>query len=140
PDYFWWVTPIIAALLLSVPTSVYSSRVSLGDRARRLGLFLTEEETSPPQELRDLWENERIAAEASAKLPPEQRDGFMRALIDPYVNALHRALLRRPRKLRPSIREAREQLAERLLRDGVSALSPREQRIVFHDPDLVDRL
>ncbi|MEW6271713.1 MAG: glucans biosynthesis glucosyltransferase MdoH [Thermodesulfobacteriota bacterium] len=140
PDYFWWVTPIIAALLLSVPTSVLSSRVSLGERARRLGLFLTPEETSPPQELRDLWDNERAAQEAAASLPAGQRDGLMRALVDPYVNALHRALLRRPRSLRESIRVARAELAERLVRDGARTLSAREQRTVFHDPQLVDRL
>jgi membrane glycosyltransferase len=140
PDYFWWVTPIIAALLLSIPTSVLSSRVSLGDRARRMGLFLTPEETSPPQELRDLWENERVAQQEVAKLAPAERDGLVRAVVDPYVNALHRALLRRPRSVRESIASARVALAERLVRDGTGALSMREQRIVFHDPDSVDRM
>src|ERR1700741_2607253 len=56
PHYFWWVTPIIGALVLAVPVSVLSSRVSTGDRPRRLGLFLIPEESQPPHELRDLDE------------------------------------------------------------------------------------
>src|SRR2546429_3626419 len=32
PHYFWWVTPIIAALILPVPLSAHTSRVRLGDR------------------------------------------------------------------------------------------------------------
>src|SRR4030095_8308879 len=48
PGYFWWVTPIIGALILSVPVSVFASRVRPGDRARRLGLFLIPEDAEPP--------------------------------------------------------------------------------------------
>jgi membrane glycosyltransferase len=47
PDYFWWVTPIIGALILSIPFSVLASRVSLGDRTRAWGLFLIPEEDPP---------------------------------------------------------------------------------------------
>jgi len=55
PAYFWWLTPVIVALVLSVPLSVLSSRVSLGEAGRRRGLFLTPEETAPARELRDLY-------------------------------------------------------------------------------------
>ena len=48
PGYFWWVTPIIGALLLSVPLSVVLSRVRLGDVTRRWGFFRIPEETVPP--------------------------------------------------------------------------------------------
>src|SRR5262249_15960422 len=54
PHYFWWVTPIIGALILAVPVSVLTSRVRTGDRARRWGLFLVPEETDPSTELRDV--------------------------------------------------------------------------------------
>src|SRR5262249_25032990 len=56
PGSFWWVTPIIGALILSIPTSVWTSRASLGDRARRRRLFLIPEENVPPAELYDLRE------------------------------------------------------------------------------------
>ena len=48
PSYFWWLTPIVTALVLSVPVSVWTSRVGLGERTRAAGLFLIPEESSPP--------------------------------------------------------------------------------------------
>src|SRR5262249_4531427 len=48
PQYFWWVTPIIGGLILSIPISVLASRVRLGDRTRARGLFRIPEETAPP--------------------------------------------------------------------------------------------
>ena len=140
PDYFWWVTPIIGALLVSIPLSVISSRVSVGDAARRMGLFVIPEEISPPRELRDLAAIHEQHLAAQAERPQPQRNGLVRAIVDPYVNALHRALLRRPRRVRASIRAARTALVERLLAKGTAALAPREQRIVFNDPDSVDQL
>jgi membrane glycosyltransferase len=46
-----WLLPISAALVFSVPISVYSSRVALGHAARWLGLFQISEEAQPPQVL-----------------------------------------------------------------------------------------
>jgi membrane glycosyltransferase len=48
-------------------------------------------------------------------------------------NAVHLALLRGPRKLRPKIREARSQLLERALASGPEALSDREKRVLLSD-------
>jgi membrane glycosyltransferase len=48
---FWWFAPVVAGMVLSVPLSVFTSRASLGGKARRLGLFVTPEETGPPTEL-----------------------------------------------------------------------------------------
>jgi membrane glycosyltransferase len=49
-----WLLPVAVSLLLSIPVSVYSSRVSLGRAARRWRLFLTPEELDPPQVITDL--------------------------------------------------------------------------------------
>ena len=35
PSYIWWLLPVVGALALSIPISVYSSRVSLGRALRR---------------------------------------------------------------------------------------------------------
>jgi membrane glycosyltransferase len=134
PHYFWWVTPIIGALILAVPTSVVTSRVRVGERARRGGLFLIPEETNPPTELRDVIELQR-----ATKQTPED-DGFVRAAVDPFVNAMHRALLGGRRSLRGSIRAARRALLERALADGPSSLSARERRVLLMDPDMTDEL
>jgi membrane glycosyltransferase len=52
----WWLLPIVGALALSVPVSVYSSRVALGRAVRRRGLFMTPEEIERPEVLRQLSE------------------------------------------------------------------------------------
>jgi membrane glycosyltransferase len=140
PGYFFWVTPIVGALILSVPVSVFTSRTRVGDRARRWGLFLIPEESAPPQELRDMHGFVAEARRRAAALVPEERDGFVRAAVDPYVNAVHRVLLGRSRSLRASIRAARRELIERVLRDGPSGLSARERRVLLRDPDATEEL
>jgi membrane glycosyltransferase len=35
PAFVWWLAPVAGALALSIPLSVYTSRASLGERARR---------------------------------------------------------------------------------------------------------
>ena len=135
PHYFWWLTPIVVALILSIPLSVLTSRVRLGERARALGLFLTPEETSPPPEIEDL-DHELAAAERErAALRPAERDGFVRAVVDPMVNALHCALAGPRRGLKPRLRAAREALVRRLLADGPGAIGSLERRNLLSDPE-----
>ncbi|MER2529753.1 MAG: glucans biosynthesis glucosyltransferase MdoH, partial [Candidatus Competibacter denitrificans] len=57
PAFFWWFTPVLVGLILSIPVSMLSSSIALGRQARELGLFLTPEETEPPAVLRYLAEN-----------------------------------------------------------------------------------
>ena len=82
PSMFWWFTPVLAGMVLSVPLSVLTSRRSLGAKARSLGLFLTPEEICPPMEIVSLrgrmkiyefTENEESAA------PRARRTGGSRA-------------------------------------------------------------
>jgi len=140
PQYFWWVTPIICGLILSIPISVLASRVRLGNRARARRLFMIPEESAPPTELRDLDQNLLVAEEQAAHVPALGLDGFVRAAVDPYINALHRSLLGNRRRLKASIRATRHALLERALVDGPGALSIRERRILLSDPDMVDQL
>ena len=140
PSYFWWVTPIIGALILSVPVSVIASRVRLGDRARAWRLFLIPEESDPPRELRDLDDRLGAALAATATLQAGERDGFVRLAVDPYANALHRALLGGRRAVRPSIQAARRSLLEQALARGPAALNARQRKTLLYDPDLVTEL
>jgi membrane glycosyltransferase len=140
PQYFWWLTPIVVALVLSVPSSVLASRVRLGERARRMGLFATPEETQPPEELRDLGDELTAATVRRAALPPMESDGFVRAVVDPYVNALHRALLGPPRSLRESIRANRQELADKACAEGPSVLTPAQRRLLLYDPQVMTDL
>jgi membrane glycosyltransferase len=140
PGYFWWVTPIVAALILSVPLSVLSSRVRLGDVTRRRGLFCIPEEVAPPPELRDLQALSLEAEARRAALPPLERAGFVRAIVDPYMNAIHRALLRAPRRLDDGVRAARRALVDRAALEGPEAVGTADRRVLLLDPDAVDAL
>lgn len=137
PGYFWWLTPIIVALVLSVPISVLASRVRLGDAARRHGLLATPDEIAPAPVLRTLAvELERIRADARS-VPAAERDGFVRAIVDPCVNAIHRALLGPARRSRGAILQRRQELLARAVNLGPAALSPTERLSLLYDPQIV---
>ena len=140
PHYFWWLTPIVVALILSIPLSVYTSRVRLGERAHALGLFLTPEETSPPPEIEDLGRELAAAGAARDALGEAERDGFVRAVVDPVVNAMHCALTGTRRSLKPRLRAAREALVQRALADGPQALASPERRSLLSDPERMIQL
>jgi membrane glycosyltransferase len=140
PSYFWWVMPIVVALILSVPLSVVAARVRLGDATRRWGFFRIPEEADPPPELRDVYARVEEAQRQRATLPPAERVGFVRAVVDPYVNAVHRALLRGRRRLGEAVRSERRALIERALSDGPGALAAHERRVLLLDPDATDEL
>jgi membrane glycosyltransferase len=72
--------------------------------------------------------------------PPLERDGFVRAAVDPYVNALHCALQRGERHLRPSIQRERRGWLERALGGGPAALSGQERRVLIADPQAAAEL
>jgi membrane glycosyltransferase len=137
PAFFWWLSPVTAGLVLSIPLSILLSKAGLGKAARNAGLFLTPEETQPPYELRRLHQN---LAECYRHLPPidplRADYGLLQAVLDPYVNALHVALLR---QRRPS-EEAREwfaQLRERLLREGPGKFTLKEKMALLMDAESI---
>jgi membrane glycosyltransferase len=76
----WTWLPLMPGLLLGVPLAVLSSRASLGQAARRAGLFATPEEIQPGRELAALVRAETVARKMSdvgvisralPALPPE---------------------------------------------------------------------
>jgi membrane glycosyltransferase len=80
PQFFWWLTPVLAGLLSGIPLTVWTSRVSAGRLARRLGLLLTPEETSPPRELLGLSGAQVPAIVATPTLEAETLDAPMPAM------------------------------------------------------------
>jgi membrane glycosyltransferase len=122
--YFLWLTPVLGGLLLSVPLSMLTSSAKAGRLSRRLSLFVTPEESRPPRELD--W-----PAHARAAEPARSEAGFVRAVVDPQVNALHIALLgsRRPRG-----GPVREAMVARAATQGPQALSRAEKMQLLGDP------
>ena len=141
---FWWFSPVLAGMLLAIPLSVLTSRTSLGARARRLGLFLTPEETFPPSELDTLRVRMALLEKTVAVQPPDA--SIAEAVLDPYVNAIHVSLLRE-KQLNPEYRDALvklgvgrpevRDLGEKLLAQGPGALTTTEKMLVLSDADVV---
>jgi membrane glycosyltransferase len=140
PAYFAWLSPVLAGLVLSIPLSIFLSKVSFGRRARELGIFLTPEETDPSQELRQLEVN---LAECYRHLPPFEPlradYGLMQAVLDPYINAMHVALLRQ-RRTSAVAREWFAKLQLRLLREGPDRFTTKEKMALLLDPQSMIRL
>jgi len=123
PSFLWWLLPVVGALTLSIPISVYSSRVSLGRQLRRAGFFLIPEEATPPLEIR------RAQAAAQSSPPPA---GLEAAVAHPVINALACASgVPRTKGMTPSVRTA---LVERAAAVGAGALTPAEKNELLRDP------
>jgi membrane glycosyltransferase len=141
---FWWFMPVMVGMVVSIPLSVLTSRARLGDQARRVGLFLTPEETSPPPELAAL--RARMAAlEENGQIAPRVPDaGLADVVLDPYVNAIHVSLLREKRQ-NPAFARALSDLGvgqpqvrtlcEKLLAQGPAQLRREEKLLIMSDAD-----
>jgi membrane glycosyltransferase len=139
----------MAGMILSVPLSVITSRVNPGSETRRLGLFVTPEETNPPAELAGLRARMTLLEEQGETAPRPTDYGIARVILDPYVNAVHVSLLRERlidpafsdslAKLQAGFPQPRE-LSEKLLASGPAALKPQEKLIVLSDADLMSWL
>jgi membrane glycosyltransferase len=131
PSFLLWLMPVVGALMLSIPMSVYSSRVSLGKRLRRLGMFLIPEEASAPVELRRMQELLRRA-------PPSP--GFVEAVVDPLANALACAAGNVRQSQPAALRESALKLVEEALRVGPAALTDRQKSALLSDAPALSRL
>jgi membrane glycosyltransferase len=70
----------------------------------------------------------------------EREAGFVRAVVDPRVNFLHRSLLRKERTVSPSIASRRQQLQEKALSGGPESLSVKEKKELLYDPRCMEEL
>jgi membrane glycosyltransferase len=59
PIVLWWLLPVVGALILSIPLSIYTSRVAPGRRLREAGFLVTPEESQPPPEIARMSELSR---------------------------------------------------------------------------------
>tara|TARA_R110001583_G_scaffold179320_2_gene336033 strand:- start:133765 stop:135858 length:2094 start_codon:yes stop_codon:yes gene_type:complete len=125
--FFWWLTPILAGLVLSPWLTHWSSLLWLGQKARKFKLFLTPEETATPEELACLY---RLT---EARPGDDVRDGLLQLIEDPYANALHSALL--PAR-KPDRRTQIEVgiIYEKLARLGVESLTREEKLKILSWP------
>ncbi|MDX2187142.1 MAG: glucans biosynthesis glucosyltransferase MdoH [Opitutaceae bacterium] len=135
PSFFWWASPVMAGMILSIPISIFLSNNSFGRRALGVGLFVTPEESRPPYELRRLTQNLAECYKHLQPLEPLRTDyGLLQAVVDPYVNAVHVSLLRQ-RKPSEESRDYFHSLRLRLLRDGPSSITVKEKMALLLDAE-----
>ena len=122
PSFLWWLLPVVGALILSIPISVYTSRVSLGRGLRRASYFLIPEEALPPTEIARAHE---LTRDATA-LP-----GFAEAASHPVVNAITCAS-GAPRKALATGNASR--IRDKARQSGTQALDDDERTELLRNP------
>jgi len=135
PVFFWWLSPVLAGLLFSIPISIALSKTRFGHSAQTLGLFLSPEETNPPYELKRLRQNLNECYHHMRPIESLRGDyGLLQAVLDPYVNAVHVSMLRQKNPSEES-RDYFAQLRERLLREGPDEFTTKEKMSLLLDAD-----
>ncbi len=134
PAYLAWLLPVVGALALSIPLSVWSSRTAVGKRLRARRFFLIPEESAPPRELVDLH-GEALAADERA------RPTFLAAVVDPLINAMVCAAGGRAAVKRLQGASSKQNgLVERALNAGPRSLSERQKLELIDDAAALTRL
>jgi len=131
PSYTWWLLPITGALVIAIPVSVYSSRVSLGRAARAARLFLIPEEADPPRELRTVRAHSGDAATSPR---------FVDVVVDPEVNAIACAAILRQYTVSPRMHAHRTRTIAMAVERGPDGLSDSQKRRVLSDPFILAQL
>jgi membrane glycosyltransferase len=131
PALFWWLVPIIAGLLLSMPLSYYSSR------SLAAGLFAIPEERAVPPEVLAAPQFEQFFR---ARLPlGDAALGQLAAVLDePRLNALHLSLLAGDALTHidpDELAKARRKLALRQAGQSFSGLSNAERMALLSDAE-----
>ncbi len=129
PDFFWWFTPVLAGLALSIPISILTSRTSLGLLAKNAGIFLTPAETEEPRVLR-LLDEQQASPLTPACAIASMKPLWTKAMMQPCAYALHDSLLRDEPYSRRR-RHVLEGLVFQLQDEGVDSLSMQEQRALI---------
>jgi membrane glycosyltransferase len=131
PAYAWWMLPVLGSLALSIPVSVYSSRVSLGRRLRDAGLFLIPEESEVPHEL-------RIAGVHASRAGEGPR--FIDAVVDPDVNAIAGAVSQHHARSSARMQSHRERVIAAAVQRGPDALTDHQKLFFLANPPALVQL
>ena len=131
PSFLWWLLPVAGALIISMPVSVYTSRVSVGRTLRRAGLFVIPEELHPPAEIKAAV----MTIDRSAPTP-----GFVEAVVDPAVNALVCATGAPHIRRSDTIGDERRRLVRIALAAGPGALTDAQKMRLIDEPDALAAL
>jgi membrane glycosyltransferase len=131
PHFLWWLLPIVGALMLAIPLSVWSSRTTLGRAFRERRLFLIPEESNPPRELRQ--------TRAIVRRTPTPH-GFVDAVVEPVSNAIACAFATPRDRLPSTARDELRRLVRKALEQGPNHLTQQQKNTLIHDPIALSNL
>lgn len=134
PTFLWWLSPIVGAMMLSIPVSALSSRVSLGSACFRARLFRIPEETHPPRVLRRMV---RHLKRMNAAAPTPH---FVQVVVDPVSNALMTALGTARHAQAEPLRRHRQERVMQAVTQGPASMSNLERLAFLDDPVMMSQL
>ncbi|WP_350282817.1 glucans biosynthesis glucosyltransferase MdoH [Nitrosomonas sp.] len=132
--FLFWLAPIVFSLILSPFVSVFSSRASIGLRAKRWKLLLIPEEYSPPKVLVDT--DNYLMMNRNCTL----NDGFMHAVFHPSFNALATATATARHRKSKVLEIARDHHVEQALNEPPDKLNRDCRLTLLSDPVVMSRL
>lgn len=134
PRFLMWLSPIVGALVVSIPVSVITSKVGLGLGARRRRLFRIPEESNPPRELRRTWKFTAIARERHAA------PSFVESVVSPAANALACAMGVARHGESEALEAQRQSIVRHALVAGPDKLENGLRLSLLDDPVMLSRL
>jgi membrane glycosyltransferase len=134
-SFLWWLLPVAVPLLLSIPLSVYSSRVAVGRRLRRWRLLLIPEEINPPEIVKNFK-----ASLKQRRCAKNALSGFKRAALDPLANAVHISLLRGKAPKSAKARARSRELRRKVVEEGPASLTRSDKAHLLRDAEGMARL
>jgi membrane glycosyltransferase len=136
----FWMSPVVAGLLLAIPIAALTARSSLGRALRGAGLLLTPEERSPPPIL------QRANALAAERPPADNAHPLVRLAEDRALRAAHEDMLqdvpqRRKGDVDVHLAVAMMRIADADSRiEAIASLSAREAFAVMASGEALRRL
>ncbi|OLO04356.1 MULTISPECIES: glucans biosynthesis glucosyltransferase MdoH [Salinicola] len=134
PTFLWWLSPIVGAMMISIPVSTLSSRVSLGSACFRARLFRIPEETHPPRVLRRMV---RYLGRMNAAAPTPN---FIQVVVDPVSNALATALGTSRHAQAAPLKRRRHERVTRAVTQGPASMNNLERLAFLDDPVMLSQL
>ena len=131
PSFVWWLLPVAGALILAIPVSVFTSRVTLGRTARNAGFFVIPEEVHTPPEIK--------ATQVYLRAASAPR-GFVDAVVHPITNALICAAGVARRRVPETVQKQRAALVQAAVKDGPQALSDAQRLAIIDDAIALSQL
>lgn len=131
PTFLPWLLPIVGSLVVAIPVSIYSSKVTNGLRFRRKNLFVIPEEYQVPVEL--------VAMETHLDTSPASMD-FVTAVVDPLFNAVMCVSGKVHPHRTAAAHEIRTQIIDTIVRHGHTAVPDAQKNALLSDPLFLSQL